>query len=1070
MADKYDKAKLIRIVKMVEIVLMASASIAFFLESVFLLMIVLFLMGTQSAFFGPVKYGILPDQLAEDELIGGNALIETGTFLSILLGTIFGGVLIKVEGGVFIVSAIILAVSALGLAGSWFIPKTIPEAPELKVQFNILTATWDIVQYARKRRDVFLSILGISWFWLFGATFLAQFPTYGKYVIGGDERIVTLFLAVFSIGIGLGSLFCNKLLNGEVEASYVPIAALGMTLFTVDLYYASKGGAASPTGELIGLITYLSVLNNWRILLDLLMISACGGVYIVPLYAILQNRSEKSHRARTIASNNVLNALFMVVSALATMVMLSMDFTVPQVFLALAIANGAVSIYICKLLPEVLVRNILKGILNALYRVEIHGLENFKKAGDRVILVANHLSFLDALLFAVYMPERLTYAVNTHIARNKIFKPILALADFITLDPTNPMATRSLIQRVKENRKVVIFPEGRLTVTGSLMKIYEGPGMIADKSGAQLLPVRIQGAQYTPFSRLRDKVRIRLFPKITMTVMEPRPFDLPPEVKGRKRRKLAGARLYEVMTDTLFQSADYGKPLFQSILDARSVHGGRHVIAEDIERKPITYNQLIARCFILGGAIAKATKHGENVGVLLPNSLGGVVTLFALHAYGRVPAMLNFSSGPQNIISACKTAEIGAVYTSRKFIQAGKLEALAEAVVQAGSNLIYLEDLRGEINTIAKLKGLFFASTFPETWYHRCAGPRDSESPAIVLFTSGSEGTPKGVVLSHRNLQANRTQLDVLLDLGPKDIVFSAMPIFHSFGLTGGLLLPLLSGIRTFFYPSPLHYRVVPELAYDTNATVMFGTDTFLTGYSRHAHPYDFHNLRYVFAGAEKLKAETVKTWAEKFGVRLFEGYGATETAPALTINTPMGNKHGTVGRFLPGIRHRLEPVPGIDGGGRLFVAGPNIMSGYLKADQPGVLQPPEDGWYDTGDIVDIDEEGFVTIKGRAKRFAKVGGEMVSLTAVEVLVSNLWPDHIHAVVSLPDAKKGEQLILVTDNGDATREVLIAHAREKGAAELGVPKKILRVNQTPILGTGKIDYVRATELALEEFTP
>ena len=333
----------------------------------------------------------------------------------------------------------------------------------------------------------------------------------------------------------------------------------------------------------------------------------------------------------------------------------------------------------------------------------------------------------------------------------------------------------------------------------------------------------------------------------------------------------------------------------------------------------------------------------------------------------------------------------------------------------------------------------------------------------MVLFTSGSEGTPKGVVLSHANLLANRYQLGARIDFSPTDIVFNALPIFHSFGLMGGMLLPILSGIRTFLYPSPLHYRIVPALVYDTNATIMFGTDTFLTGYGRVAHPYDFYSVRYVFAGAEKVKEATRRLWDEKFGLRVLEGYGITETAPVLAVNTPMHYRAGTVGRFLPGIDYRLEPVPGIDRGGRLFVTGPNVMLGYLRAENPGVVEPPGQRSYDTGDIVDVDEHGFVTILGRVKRFAKIAGEMVSLAAVEDYAAALWSDHVHAVVSMPDARVGERLVLVTECSEANRDALVAYSRTNGIAEIMIPKTIHVVDRVPILGTGKIDYVGVTAM-------
>jgi acyl-[acyl-carrier-protein]-phospholipid O-acyltransferase/long-chain-fatty-acid--[acyl-carrier-protein] ligase len=439
------------------------------------------------------------------------------------------------------------------------------------------------------------------------------------------------------------------------------------------------------------------------------------------------------------------------------------------------------------------------------------------------------------------------------------------------------------------------------------------------------------------------------------------------------------------------------------------------------------------------------------------------VTFFGLQAFHRVPAMLNFSAGPRNVVLACETARRKVVYTSRRFVETAKLTEMIAAIEGSGVKVAYLEDVRKSITIFNKLLGVV-RSKMAGTYYYFANKSLDPDTPCVILFTSGTEGAPKGVVLSHTNVQANRCQVSSRIDFGPSDIVLNALPMFHSFGLTCGTLLPVLSGLRTFLYPSPLHYRIVPELAYDTNATIMFGTDTFLAGYARYAHPYDFYCMRYVFAGAEKVKDETRRIWSERFGLRVFEGYGATETAPALTMNTPMHNRPGAVGRLLPGIDHRLEPMPGIEQGGKLLVSGPNIMAGYLRHENPGVLEPPEDRWYDTGDIVTVDEDGFVHIQGRAKRFAKIGGEMISLAAVESFVVALWPEFTHAVVNVPDPRKGERLVLVTDFQDAKRDALMAYARSNGIAELSIPRSIVLVARIPVLGTGKMDYVGILKLA------
>ncbi len=1059
LADKFEKRRLILIIKAAEILIMAIAAAGFAGGSVTLLFAALFLMGVHSTFFGPIKYGILPAHLREDELLGGNALIEAGTFLAILIGTIVGGVLIAEASGSALVSTALVIIAAAGLVGGYFVPPAPPAAPELRLHFNILADTVELLREARQHRDLWLAILGISWFWLVGATFLSQFPTFAKDVIGGDEHVVTLFLTAFTLGIGIGSLLCNKLLKGEVSARLVPLGALGISLFTIDLFTASDH-LAPASDVLLDVGGFLATLAGWRVTIDFVLIALCGGIFIVPLYTLLQARSDEAHRSRIIAANNIMNAAFMVAAAIATVLLLAVHVTVPQVFLLIAIVNFAVAVWICRLLPGTLIKAAFAALFRLAYRVELKGLDNYAKAGKRAVLVANHVSFLDGALLAAFLPGRPTFPVNTFIARLWWVRPFLPFVDTVTIDPTNPLAARTLIKTVQGGRRCVIFPEGRITVTGALMKIYEGPGTIADKADAPIVPVRIDGAQSTPFSRLKGKLRLRLFPRVTITILEPRRIAVDPALRGRARRRAIGLQLYDIMVELIFATTNYRQTLFAAMLDARHVYGSARTIVEDVERHPVSYNRLVAGSFALGRALAPLAARGERVGVLLPNSVGLAVTFFALQATGRVPALLNFTAGAGGMLAACEAAQIATVLTSRRFLATAKLEAAA-ATMATKIRLVFLEDIRARIGVGGRLYGAI-AARFAQRMHRRLAGAKPDD-PAVILFTSGTEGTPKGVVLSHANILANRHQIGAVVDFNPTDSVFNALPLFHSFGLTGGLLLPALAGVRTFLYPTPLHYRIVPELVYDTNSTIFFGTDTFLAGYARLAHPYDFHSVRYVFAGAERVREETRRSWSEKFGLRLLEGYGLTETAPVIAINTPMQFRAGTVGRLLPGVRYRLDPTPGIDVGGRLFVAGPNIMLGYLRVEHPGVLEVPQDGWFDTGDIVERDDEGYLTIKGRAKRFAKIAGEMVSLAAVEELAERCWPSKHHAVIAVPDERRGERLVLVTEQEGAAREALLGEARESGLSELFVPRNVLVVQRLPLLGTGKIDYPAVQKL-------
>ena len=501
-----------------------------------------------------------------------------------------------------------------------------------------------------------------------------------------------------------------------------------------------------------------------------------------------------------------------------------------------------------------------------------------------------------------------------------------------------------------------------------------------------------------------------------------------------------------------FDPAVAHKGLFDALVDAAERYGWSKPILEDQERKPLTYLELVRGAFALGSRIGAMTRTGDKVAVMLPSSAGGVVTFFALHAYGRVPVMLNFTAGEANLRSACTQAGARLLLTSKRFVSQGKYEELVEAL-SSQVRVVWLEDVRGELGAPDKLRALI-GGQFPK-WRRVPVRP---SAPGAILFTSGSFGAPKGVALSHCNLIANCEQIACHIDLDPDWVFFNPLPIFHAFGLVG-TLLPLLQGLKVFEFPSPLRAKEITALLKETNTAVLMATDTFVNQYARVADADDFASLKFVVAGAEKVRDETHAMFRNRFGgVKVLEGYGATECSPVIAVNQPERNRPGTVGRVLPGIETRLEPVEGLRGeGGRLYVRGPNVMHGYLSPDDPDRLEPLPGGWHDTGDVVTFDDEDDMIILGRAKRFAKIAGEMISLTAVENIAAAVWPDHRHAVVSVPDARRGERLILVTDNPDARSGPLLLYAQRHGAPEIAVPKKVIVTDEIPVLGTGKTDY-------------
>lgn len=501
--------------------------------------------------------------------------------------------------------------------------------------------------------------------------------------------------------------------------------------------------------------------------------------------------------------------------------------------------------------------------------------------------------------------------------------------------------------------------------------------------------------------------------------------------------------------------------LFTGLLNAKNQFGGKKEIIVDGDERALTYNEIIRASFALGSALKRQTAKGENVAIMLPTGAGAVIAFYALQAFGRVPAMFNFTAGSRNLKAAGKAAKVTKLITARKFIELGNLQPLIDELGD-GYELIYLEDVKDNLSLADKVAGglgPYIPSFFKANPGHKETG--------VILFTSGTEGDPKGVVLSHENVMANVEQVRAHIELFPdRDVLFNPLPTFHCFGLTVGAVLPVVAGIKSVFHPTPLQPKEIVKRIKKYNASILLATDTFISQYARAGDQGDLNSLRLAVCGAERVRDETRQMVRKKYNIEILEGYGATEASPVVAANSIGANVPGTVGQLMSGMEHKLEPVPGIEQGGRMYVRGPNIMKGYLRASSPGVLEAPKEGWHDTGDICTVDKDGFIRIRGRVKRFAKVGGEMISLAVVENCASAIWPDNMHAAATIPDPRKGEQIVLLSDAEEVNRPDMLAWAQNHGVSELSVPRKVFKVDEIPVLGTGKVDYGTVSKLAYE----
>ncbi|RWC89478.1 MAG: 2-acyl-glycerophospho-ethanolamine acyltransferase [Mesorhizobium sp.] len=690
------------------------------------------------------------------------------------------------------------------------------------------------------------------------------------------------------------------------------------------------------------------------------------------------------------------------------------------------------------------------------YRIADERIRIARNAKAPIIYVISHQSRIEPALMLSLLPDDTLHILDDASARSPWLEPWRELGRTIAFNAEHVFVSRRLVRVLKGKGKLAVYLPDAVEPDIKSFRLFRAITRIAMQADASIVPIFVARARDLPASLTpADRAPRHWFPRLSVSVLEPMTIA---ELAARNPDQASNTNaLFDRFAEARLFGTNLDRGLFLAIRDAATRVGASHPIIEDVISGALSYRKMFIGARVLGRRFEAVTAPGEAVGLLLPNANGVVLSFVGLISAGRVAAMINYTAGPASVTAAVRTAVIRTVVSSRAFIEKAGLADIVEAVEAGGARMLWLEDVRQSVTMLDKLAAALLWR-FP-------LRPQDAAKPAVILFTSGSEGTPKAVVLSHKSLYANAMQAEARITISPADILLNVLPVFHSFGLTGGTILPLVTGVKLFLYPSPLHYKIIPEIARKIRPTIMFGTDTFLANYARTAKDGDFSSLRFVVAGAEAVKPETRRVYRERFDASIIEGFGLTEAAPVVAVNTAIHGRDGTVGRALPAIRMKLEPVEGIDDAGRLWLDGPNMMMGYMTADRPGELQPL-DGWHDTGDIVSIDRDGFITIRGRAKRFAKIAGEMVSLGAVEMLVQSLWPEERHAAVAVPDKRRGERIVLVTTADDASAEELRAFGKKAGAAELMVPNDIVKVEEIPVLGSGKTDYVSTRRLAID----
>jgi acyl-[acyl-carrier-protein]-phospholipid O-acyltransferase/long-chain-fatty-acid--[acyl-carrier-protein] ligase len=1052
LADNYSKRTVLILTKSIEIVAMVLALVAFVLGSIPLMLVIIFLMATHSAFFSPAKYSCLPELLPDQDLSRGNALIEMSTFLAIIIGTALGGFLFQTAGhDPMLLGGIEIAIAVLGTLCSFGIGRT--PAPKLKKPFRLDPVGDSIraILELKRNRRLWLTVLGNTWFWFLGALLQISIPLYGKQLLGLSETETSWLWAAVAIGIGVGSVIAGRLSGAKVELGLVPIGSVGIGVTALFLVTAHS---------FAGALTCLAILGFF------------AGFYSVPLNAMLQQKSAADNRGRVIAANNVMNFLGILAAAgVSAGLGGGLKMAPDQVVFVSGLATFAVTAYLLILLPDFLIRFALWLLTHTIYRIKIVNPENVPLNGP-ALLVCNHLSFVDGLLVGASIQRFVRFMVYAPFFKlpllGSLFRKMRAIPTGGGRDAI--AAIRRAREELQAGHVVCIFAEGAISRTGNMLPFKRGFEKILQDLDVPVIPVHLDQVWGSIFS-FKDGKFFWKWPKhffypVTITFGH----RLPASTRAwdvRRRLLELGAEAFE------HRRSNHDLVPIRFLRTAKRLWF-RFAMADSLGRE-MNFGMVLTASLMLAGWFRRHRAAEPRIGVLLPASVGGALVNMGLMLAGKTPVNLNFTIGAEAMDAAIKKSGIETIVASKAF--------LAKAKLEPRPGMLMVEEMLGGFPKAQRLLTYARAFVLPTSLLVRLVAPKGDpfRDLATIMFSSGSTGEPKGVMLSHHNVISNLEAIAQILGAEKDDRVMGVLPFFHAFGFTGTLCMPLVLGLGAVYHPNPLDAKSIGGLIKKYRATLLISTPTFCQAYYRACAPEDLASLRHVVVGAERLRPDFAEAFKQKFDIQLLEGYGATEMGPVVAVNVPdvlegpdrqIGTKPGTVGHPIPGVAARVvDPETGaekIEGEeGLLLLKGPGRMVGYL-ADPDRTAQVLQDGWYVTGDIAIIDEDGFIRITDRLSRFSKVGGEMVPHLKIEEALLRIPGIEGAAVVAVPDADRGERLfgLYVADQAMGA-DLVWQGLSESGLPKLWIPKPkdLRRIDALPTLGTGKLDMRTLKQTAL-----